>query len=53
MDTSINEAVARGAVQAIRSRTPEGQVSVIVAHVHGFGGEACDGVEDCTIESTP
>ena len=53
MDTSINEAVAKGAVQAIRSRTPEGPVSVIVAHVHGFGGEACEGVEDCTIESAP
>ena len=47
MDTSVYEAVADGAARAIRERTPEGPVYIIVANVHGYGVDPCAGDPDC------
>lgn len=47
MDTSIYEAIADGVTKAIRARTPEGVVYVIVANAHGYGVDPCAGDPNC------
>lgn len=47
MDTSVYEAIADGVAQSIRARTPDGPVYVIVANVHGYGVDPCEGDPNC------
>ena len=47
METSVYEAIADGVAQAIRARTPDGTVYVIVGNVHGYGPDPCAGDPNC------